>query len=310
MLTLHTGSPPKGYKQDFESYIFNTKRHRSTQSVKGWIEFHLIDTRKKIILGSISFCIVNRIARSPMRAPFGSFELSARVRPKDFNNFVNEVESNLRAKRINSIRIICPPEIYSDRQLLVSDALNPLNYKVAAAEPGSVIIIDSDPLVDKMGKDKLRRLSLGTRAGLSFKTLANSKLPTIYRFINKFRKKKNRKLSMSLAQLSRVVERLPKSFFLSGVYLDKRLVCGCISVFINKSILYTFYSAHDDAFDNISPRVFLIDQLYKWCYQHNIKMLDLGTSALDGKPNLPLLDFKSRMGSTLTTKFSFQKSWD
>jgi hypothetical protein len=54
--------------------------------------------------------------------------------------------------------------------------------------------------------------------------------------------------------------------------------------------------------------VFLLNGLYAWCQNENVKLLDLGTSYVNGKANATLLDFKLRMGGELTPKFYFHKT--
>jgi hypothetical protein len=51
----------------------------------------------------------------------------------------------------------------------------------------------------------------------------------------------------------------------------------------------------------------LIEGMYGWCQQQGIKLLDLGTSALDSQPNFSLLDFKLRLGAHPTAKLTFVK---
>jgi Acetyltransferase (GNAT) domain len=113
---------------------------------------------------------------------------------------------------------------------------------------------------------------------------------------------------MSFSELSKTVKALPKSFFMVGVFHDKKMIGACICVQVKAAVVYTFYSAHDSAYDKWSPRVFLLAQLYAWCQKHKIELLDLGTSALKGRPNFPLLDFKLRVGATLTPKYKFRKT--
>jgi lipid II:glycine glycyltransferase (peptidoglycan interpeptide bridge formation enzyme) len=122
-----------------------------------------------------------------------------------------------------------------------------------------------------------------------------------------YRQKLNRSLSMTLEQLKKTVDFFPDSFFLVGVFQNKKLIAACICVQVNSTIVYTFYSAHSDEFDQLSPRIFLLNHLYDWCFLHHVTLLDLGTSTLNGKPNFSLLDFKLRMGGTLTPKYRFNK---
>jgi len=310
VIAFHSGTPPKGFKPDFESFLFNTKKHRSLQSKSGWLEFHLLDFNKKQILSSIYFNISNYKASSPLKAPFGSFEISLQVQLKDFCLFVQQIEVELKKEGVRKIEIQCPPELYISTQPLVTATLSMLGFKIIEAQPGCCIIVNKKSLFEKMFKDKKIKFRLAQKTGLTFKKLSLLKLSEVYSFIAKFRRKLNRTLSMSSSELAKTVKALPHSFLIVGVFLKGRMIAACICVIVSNSILYTFYSAHDDEFDKLSPRIFLLSNLYGWCQKNKVTLLDLGTSGVKDKPNPGLLDFKIRIGGTLTPKYKFEKELD
>jgi Acetyltransferase (GNAT) domain len=306
--TFHSGPPPQGFKPDVQYFLFNTKTHRQLQSRKGWAEFHLCDPKKKKILSSIFFHVDHGKAFSPFRAPFGSFEISDRVHPKEFFEFVLWIDSELIKKRIERIEIVCPPEMYVDYQPMITLALRAAGYDLVQVEPGCCILVDDQPLLKKMRPNKKNIFRQGERAKLAFKNLSLGKLGDVYHFLEACSKEKGRSLSMTLPDLTKTVKALPKSFQLFGSFLNNELVAASIIVRVSPSIGYTFYSGHARQFDRLSPLVFLIGHLYDWCRAQNISLLDLGTSALDGKPNFNLLNFKLRLGGKLTPKYKFQKT--
>ena len=308
MTEFHTGLAPKGFKEDFESFLFNIRAHRLTQTKKGWKEFHLIDRKKKKILASLAFHIQNEKARSPFRAPFGSFEFSGSLPIKDLIEFYDYVENELKKMNVSEINIIAPPELYSPLQPVVTAILILNGYKVLAAEHSSCILVDEQPLSSKVTYDKRKKLRQISKINLEFYELGIHKLKDAYDLISQSRKNKKQSLSMSFDQLSKTVKIFPQSFFVFGVWLNGNLISACITIKVNPSVVYLFYGAHDSRYNKISPFVFLLVHLYQWCFTHKIRMIDLGTSMLNGKVNASLIDFKIRMGSTITNKFTFQKS--
>jgi len=303
-----SGPAPKGFKPGYESFLFNTEAHRLLQSKTGWTEFHLLDSGKKKILSSIFFNIKGGIAVSPLRAPFGSFEMSEQVQAKEFYDFVFWIEGQLRKTKVIQVEILCPPELYMPTQPLITSTLVSQGYAVIQAEPGCCISVNAIPLTRKMRPNKKRVLWQGQKAGLVYKKLPLINLKEIYFFLEACRKEKGQTLSMTLTGLGKTIEAIPKSFFLVGVYLQDQLIAASVCIRVSQSIVYTFYLGHFHQYDKISPVVFLINSLYDWCSRHGIALLDLGTSTLDGKPNFSLLDFKLRMGGTLTPKYRFQKT--
>ncbi len=197
--------------------------------------------------------------------------------------------------------------MYTNSQSMVTTTLVSQGYQLVQAEAGCCILVDEKSLTKKMYRDKLNSYKKAQKVGLVFSKIALDKLGEIYDFIAFFRKKLNRTLSMTKAQLEKTAEALPDSFFIVGVYLHSELVGACICVNASKSIVYTFYSAHSDKYDWLSPRVFLLKNLYDLCYKQGASLLDLGTSMINQKPNFSLLDFKLRIGGSLTLKYNFRK---
>lgn len=277
------------------------------QSKTGWLEFHLLNHEKKRILSSIYFLVSKGKAKSPFKAPFGSFEISDSLSPEDFYDFVKRIEHELIRKKVEQIEIVCPPELYCSTQPLVTTTLISQGYQMVQAESGCAIVVDKKSLIKKMFRDKKSRFENGRKTGFIYSKIPLNELSKIYQFIDLYRKKLNRSLSMTEVQLIKTVETIPDAFFMVGVYLHGELVAACINVRVNRSIVYTFYSAHNDNYNKLSPRIFLLKNLYDWCYKQGVTLLDLGTSTIDQHPNFSLLDFKLRMGGTLTPKYQFRK---
>jgi hypothetical protein len=307
-MSFHVGPAPAQYPLAYQPYLFNTKQHRSLQTETGWKEFHWLDGVSKTVLISVFFNVQDSLAKSPFRAPFGGFEISDGIQAEMLLNFIHEIEKTLRQEKTQALEILCPPELYSKNQPLITLALVRLGYEIILTEPGACIVIDESQLVTKMANDKLTRLKKCEKVGVSYKEISLDKLTEVYTFIDACRSRQERKLSMTLVELTKTVDALPESFFMVGVYDGQNLISATICIRVSESIVYTFYSAHDPNYNDISPQVFLLVNLYTWCTAHQIKLLDLGTSALDGQPNTPLLDFKLRMGATATNKFKFRKT--
>lgn len=307
-MSFHVGPAPAEFKLAYMLYLFNTKQYRSLQRNSAWKEFHWLDMACKTVLISIYFNFEEGLAKSPLQAPFGGFEIADGIEAETLLNFILELEKALKQDKIQAIEILCPPELYSKNQPLITSTLVSQGYEIILTEPGACIVIDETPLANKMAKDKLTRLKKCEKAGLLYKEVGLEKLKEVYSFIEACRSKQERKLSMTLPELTKIVEALPESFFIVGAYDKQKLIATSICIRVSPTIIYTFYSAYDPEYNDISPQVFLLSKLYDWCTTHKMKLLDLGTSALDGQPNTPLLDFKLRMGATATNKFKFRKT--
>jgi CelD/BcsL family acetyltransferase involved in cellulose biosynthesis len=112
---------------------------------------------------------------------------------------------------------------------------------------------------------------------------------------------------MTFNDLQRTVEAVPGAFHLFAIDHAKKMAAASITMRTSKHVLYNFYSAHPRAFDQLSPVVSLVSGMYNWSQREKVGWLDLGTSAIEGKPNFSLLDFKFHLGGQPSPKLTFEK---
>jgi hypothetical protein len=110
-----------------------------------------------------------------------------------------------------------------------------------------------------------------------------------------------------VGEIKTVCDHFPDKFHLFGVFDNNALAAASISIVLNNAVLYNFYSAHARQYDALSPVVGLMEGIYEFCQGEKIRLIDLGTSALQGRPNFTLLDFKLNLGATPTQKLTFEK---
>ncbi|GAB1446623.1 MAG: GNAT family N-acetyltransferase [Cyclobacteriaceae bacterium] len=303
------GIIPVGFKIDFDESLFNSKAHRKLQSSSGWHSFHLLRKDKRFVVASIHFCLEKFIALSPAHAPFGSFGISVTVTPSQLFEFIRFIEEKLIKHGTKKIIIKCPPEQFNVSQHnILTVLLFNHQYQISNAELGACLQISKAPFFDLLDSWEKRKLNQGIKANLKFKIIPMDQLNEIYNFILTCREERNQSLSMTYKELYNTVRKSEDYFILFGVYHDGDLVAASIAIRVKKNILYNFYSAHSKSSDSLSPVVFLIDKIYGWCSKHHTEILDLGTSAWDGKPNFPLIDFKLRLGAIPSMKLTFEKT--
>jgi Acetyltransferase (GNAT) domain len=305
---FYEGTAPVGFEFDYEVSLFNLPEHRLIQSPDGWVSYHILQKRKKLIVAGIHFHIVNRIASSPCRSPFGSVEASAKIEPVTLFTFLEFLESSLIAKGVQKIIIKAPPAIYNyDTQVLLHTFLLNLKYTIAHAEAGAVLMVDKplDTLLQKWEKRKVRQAEENS---LSLKYHSIKDLALLYDFIFACRKKKGYASSMTFGEIQKVVSVFPERFLLTSVYHEGKIVAASISIQSNSQVLYHFYSDHIRPLSDVNPTIFLIKGLYEYALRNKIALLDLGTSSLEGYPNFGLLNFKLRLGATPTPKLTFEKT--
>lgn len=287
--------------------LFNQPQHLLLQAREGWHTFYVLHTKQQRIEALLHLHVEDGIARSPFSAPFGSVEFSPKLPPVTLFQFLEFVEGKIRARGVRTIIIKNPPHDYNPAAgALLQVFFSNLGYYTALAETGSMIGVQeySERSLARLTKRNLRR---AREATLEFRKVSADQLDVIYLFILACRKQKKYSLSMTLAALREVVDHFPQQYVLFGVYQENTLVAASIAIHVNSRILYNFYADHDMAYDHLSPVVLLTEGLVRYAQEQKAVWLDLGTSALENKPNFGLLDFKMRLGGKPTAKLTFEK---
>jgi hypothetical protein len=301
------GAAPAGFKFDYETTLFNLSEHRQIQSPDHWISYYVLGQKEKKIYGEIHFHVTDRIASSPCRSPFGSVDASVNIEPATLFKFLEYVDASLGIKGIRKVIIKGPPTIYQNKiQVLVQTFLLNLKYQISNGEISAVLVADKpfDELSHQWEKRKVRHTKT---TDLRLKHHPAEDLEILYNLIFECRQKKGYSSSMTFEDLQRIVNTFPDRFVLTSIHKNEEMVAASVSIQLNRRVLYHFYSDHIRPISELNPTIFLIKGLYEYALKNNIEIVDLGTSSLDGYPNFGLLDFKIGLGTTLTSKFTFEK---
>jgi hypothetical protein len=292
----------------FEESLFNSFTHRLLQSEIGWYSFYLLEHSDRKIISAIHFNVQDTLAKSPLRSPFGSIESSASLSADLLERFLIFVQEELKKMSVKKLSIKHYPNIYN---AALTDSLKPileiLHYKTIATETSSIIPIENENTLEIFHRSEKRKLIKNQRSGCIFQSLPIDQLKTVFEFIQQARVRKNYSLSMSFADLEQTVKKFPDKFFLFGVFLSGDLIAAAITIRVKSNILYDFYHDHDDAYDELSPVVMLVDGIYRFCFQEKIQLLDLGTSSIGDQPNVGLLHFKTLLGGIPSSKITYEK---
>jgi hypothetical protein len=188
---------------------------------------------------------------------------------------------------------------------MLNEVLLKSQYSIQIAEVGTVISVDEFALEDKLKSSERYILNRCRKSGFTCKQLTLENLDSVYQFIYGQLTLKGYSLSMSFDDLKKTVDNFPNQFFLFVVMDGDRMAAASVSIQVRSAVLYNFYVAHDPEYNHMSPVVMVVDGLYNFCKKNKFSILDLGTSMLDGKPNVTLLDFKLRLGGVVTEKITF-----
>jgi hypothetical protein len=303
------GPLPEGYRCDFDSYLFNSPQNLRIQSSEGWHSFHALRSEKKTARARVHFHLDDKVAVSPLKNPFGSYEFSNTIEPKELYDFIRWVDSKLLEKGAKKVEIKTYPALYNTTcSAMLLTFLSNLGYRIKNAELSACIEVNPNSLYQLMSSYEKRKAGQIRKTNLRFSTVPIGKIMDVFNFISSCREERKQTLSMTYGQMKTVCDHFPDKFCLFGVYDNNALAAASISILVNNTILYNFYSAHAKQYDSLSPVVRLMEGIYEFCQAEKIRLIDLGTSSLQGRPNFTLLDFKLNLGATPSHKLTFEKA--
>jgi Acetyltransferase (GNAT) domain len=306
--TFQHSDQPVSLPLAFSPHLFQDYDYRKLQAEKRY-SFYIINEKLNRIEAFIHFTISQGIALSPFSAPFGGIEFSTDIPTKIIYNFLIYVEGVLNQHQVKRICIKLPPSLYDQRKTsLVETFLLNLGFEITSAEVSALLKVDDRSLASLMYQGQRRKLRKAEQQKLQVKMLDNSRAPMLFDFIQQCRDERSYSLSITYAELKKTMAKFSRQFVLFAVYDNEILIAASILIHVNEKVLYNFLPAHLKSYDHLSPMVFLLNNVYQYCQGHNIEWLDLGTSALAGKPNFSLLDFKLRLGGTPSNKLTFEKN--
>lgn len=271
------------------------------------MHFFLVRASSRRAEAQLSLHLDKSIASSPARAPFGSVLYAPHILPQVLRDFFEAVERDLLAEGIDSIRLTEPPSYYRHGELLYHTLLNG-GYKISRADLSAGFIIDKRKFVEKLNDWELPKWKMALSKKLKARLIPGRAFDTAYAFLSRCREEREQSLSMKLPELRKTVDAFPDAFLLFGVYLEAELIAATLVIQVADDIWYTFYTGHLKKYDNLSPVVYLTGEIYRQASRRKIRLLDLGTSTVDGKTNFNLLEFKLRLGAMPSAKLTFEKN--
>ncbi|MCU0339027.1 MAG: GNAT family N-acetyltransferase [Spirosomaceae bacterium] len=292
-------------------WLFNTPEHVAQQSASTVLSFVLTDALTATeLLGVLHLFLENdTTARSPFRAPFGSFDVAEGVSHEALQWWLTEIETYCRRLNVNRITIKHFPECYApSRAVFVKRGLSRSGFEVTQSFENQYIEIQSASFESQLHPSERRRLRKCLNAGFRFEQCLSPDVSEVYHFIAQNRQSLGYRISFSQDDLQRWLTLFPDHFYVFWVIDGTRIASLTLAVRAGERVLYNFCPANSPDYRSYSPAVLLTAGLYDYCQHNQITVLDLGIS-LDNngiaKPSL--IRFKRNLGAKSCLKMVFEK---
>jgi len=286
----------------FEESLFNQQAHRFRQAHGHWKSFYIL--HHDDVVASCHWNIDGQLAGSPQRAPYGFLEGRNDLPPSQLFDFLLFMVKALRAAGVQQLQFKMSPASYQENlNSLLLVFLQNAGAVISTAEVSAIIEI-KHTLSQRMHPWARRKWRQAKDAGVV--VMRGDSSEGVYDFIAACRQAKGYQLSMTKAAFLEDVSLFPDRYLFFQAEAEGVMAAACIVVRARSDVWYTYAYDHASSFDSLSPVVLLMDFIHAHAKQEGVRIIDLGTSAIDNKPNFGLLDFKLHLGAVPAPKFSFQ----
>lgn len=301
------GDQPNLYPFSGESFLYNSAPYLQLKAAKfgSPLTFYALDGEQAV--ARIHFFLEKKgdaelHAVSLPESPFGSSECGE-VTYEELNAFLNFVVDELRAKNVDWILIKdCIPAYRYPGHIPVEKLFGDVGFRQQESLPNHHVVVEKEPTLSKVSSSKKRRIRLCQDAGFSVRVSSIRSFPEIYTLLSECYSAKERRPSLTKAELEQQVRRFPKRWYLFAVFDNQETIAACIAVQVNARVLYTFYYSSLVTYNFYSPTSLLLYSIYQvFCYAERIDILDPGTSNSDSVAHL-----KKHMGGQYSFKHTYR----
>ncbi|GAB3540692.1 GNAT family N-acetyltransferase [Spirosoma fluminis] len=246
---------------------------------------------------------------SPLAAPFGSIEFAPTLPDAVLHDLLRAlIEASTKAGA-STLRVVNYPRCYAPEQ---TDRLRQLfaaqGFCTVSTHPTFYLPVSHKPFKSSLAQSERRRLRKCQRAGFQFIHWQDPDIDTAITFLATTYQERGYQLSITPERLKNVLYQFQDKFSVFAVMDFKRIAALVITVRVSDTILYSFLPGSHSDYRTYSPMVMLIDELYHYCQQQSISLLDLGLS-VDGNqlPKPSLMQFKRNLGAQESPKLVVEK---
>lgn len=244
--------------------------------------------------------------RSPFSAPFGGFHYTHEyIDYSLIEEFLTDLKEYITDNGLEKISITLPPDLYQENMnAKLVNAFIRLGYKMEIPDMTNcvnLIEFNGNWVKSEIGRNCRRAVKNGFMFSVATE---REEMEEVYKLVQKNREGLGRKIHMTFDDVLEVADIFPVDFF-SIREKDGNYIGAAILYRAHKTIVQGIFMGGDLEKRNLG----VIDFMYMSCSNYykemGFKYIDLGTSSLDGEPNVGLLRFKEIHHGETSLRYSF-----
>lgn len=246
--------------------------------------------------------------RSPLRGTYGGFEFS--------RNDLGFIERSLQETERAALELGAKKLTFTQSPGSHSPALSSCSFNVfyrsgyciSGQELNHSISVTNEPLMGRINRANQKRWRKCEREGFVFAEESDTGgFQRVFNTISNNRVSKGYKVSMTIEALMEMRSNFPGKIHFFSCSYQGNVAAAAVCMAIRSDILYVFYWGDEPGYEQFSPVAYLAERIYSFAMENGFKILDVGTSTLQGIPNYGLINFKEALGFQPSLKLTFSK---
>jgi len=299
-----------GYSRIFRaSFIpYNTPRFNLLNSYKCDNVKFLLFTEEDQIIGLIAGIEGNKLL-VPFSAPYSCFSFQNNfIKTSYILDAIKALDQYCVDNAYRYIKFTLPPTIYNEH--IISKMVFGFcrNDYTVVADDNHVFYTKNYINYEKgtIKKGVRHNVRAASKAGLTFRKAESIKeYKIIYDVIKTNKEVKNRKMGLTLEQIQEMNFLVDIDYFL--ISLEEKALASAIVYKYSSGIVQIIYWGDLPGYNSYYPMNFLAMNIFRYYYENQVDIIDLGNSSNFSEPNFGLSNFKESIGCTTTIKFTFIK---
>jgi len=279
--------------------------------VKEAFSYQIMDGGNRVFLCGYFYDLGDGHWESPRFGTFGGpFIDEANLTFEEIFLSIEAIIEFLDSKKPVRTHISLPPlGLYPEATSIAFQILQHFGFKVSRCELNYHLHVDRcETLPELMNRNHKRNVRDTESEGFTAIRLQPHQLPEAYSIIADNRNRKGFPLTMKLEDIQNLQNVFPERLFCFAISLKESLIASAICIRIDAKVLYVFYWGELDGYSHPSPIPLLAKSIHHFSKQNGYLILNLGTSTVNGEPNMGLIQFKRSLGFSESLKFYLEKS--
>jgi hypothetical protein len=240
-------------------------------------------------------------------SPFGSVYVNASCQSDLLCHFIKEIKVSLIKKNVQSITVKHFPACYNQHvHDITLHALLASDFNVTCTELNQYLPLHTLSKKETFDQSKLHLIKKCKEAGFHVTISSTCNAEEWFDIIVRARRLRGHPMTIDLQGLRSLTDGNAECYHFFEVKNEDKIISCAIGVQVSEDVMYYYLAADEDAYRSYSPMTFLLDSMYDFACEKNMKILDMGISSSQGIVNEGLRWFKKSFGSLEEPKFTLK----